>query len=290
MKKVLAVNLTAVFVFLFTMSLNAKLFFDDKVPAELRTETSKLYEQSEIKNNFLIEMQSEKVLVVVSENGFVKELPVEQITASDIINVMLDMVDTVFVSKKDKASVKDTKTELSKVRTFEFDKTKTDSKEKTFIKGGLVVAENTQFFPWVDSSRRLGVSFYVSSEESWAGGINFSAGLAFLKIGLDVRKGADILFENDLKVPWEAYGAFVSFDLFSTYDFYLTVGFEVALYSTKGKLFEREFFLFKTSYKINWFEASIGINVSPSVIELGLFGTKYSMERYHFLFSLGFLF
>ncbi|HNW82129.1 MAG TPA: hypothetical protein PKG52_04480 [bacterium] len=288
MKVSLAAFLTAALIIFSNICLEAKLLFDDKVPQDLRNEVSKLYDESKLTNNFLIEMQSEKTLLIVFENGFVKELPVDQITAADILNVMIDMIDTVIILKKAKATAKDTKTELSKVKVFESEKV--DNKEQTFIKGGLTVAKNVQFFPWVDSSKRFGLSFYASSEENWAGGINLNAGLAFLKIGLDFKKGADIEFKNDMKVPWEGYGVFISFDLFTAYDFFLTAGFEVVLYSTKGRLFEREFFVFKTSYKINWFEASVGINVSPSIIELGLFGTKYSMERYHFLFLLGFMF
>lgn len=287
MKRSLA-ELIAIIIIFFSSGLDAKLLFDDLVPADIRNEISRLYEESGLKNNFLIEMQSEKVLIIVFENGFVKELPIDQVTAADIFNVMYDMVDTPVVSKKEKPSEKDTRTELSKVRDFEPEKKKSEPKD--FIRGGITVAKNVQLFPWAEPSRRFGLSFYASSEENWAGGMNLTAGLAFLKLGLDFKKGADIEFDNDLKVPWEGYGLFILFDLFMAYDLFLTAGFEVVLYSTKGRLFEREFFLFKLSYKIRWFEASAGMNVSPSIVELGLFGTKYSMERYHFMFSAGFLF
>lgn len=287
MKRSLA-EMAAVVIFFFCTSLEAKLLFDDLVPADIRNEISRLYEESGLKNNFLIEMQSEKVLVIVFENGFVKELPIDQVTAADIFNVMADMIETPVVSKKDKPSEKDTKAELSKVKEFEPEKKK--PQPGNFIGGGIVLAKRVQLFPWVEASRRFGLTFYASSEENWAGGMNLSAGLAFLKIGLDFKKGADIEFDNDLNVSWEGYGLFLLFDLFSAYDVYLSAGFEVVLYSTKGRLFEREFFLFKLSYKIKWFETSAGINVSPSIVELGLFGTKYSMERYHFMFSAGFLF
>lgn len=288
MTKKPAVYIAAVLILFFNYSLFAKLLFDDKVPEDLRNEVSKLYEESKLTNSFLIEMQSEKVLLIVFENGFVKEMPLDQITAADIINVMSDMIDTVVVSKKENPAEKDIKSELSKVKDFESGKTNKEG--RNFIGGGLALTDKIQFFPWADPSERFGISFYASSEENWAGGINLSVGLAFLKIGLDFKKGADIRFENDLKVSWEAYGAFVLFDLFLAYDFFLTAGFEVALYSTKNKLFEREFFIFRISYKIKWFEASAGINVSPSVIELGLFGTKYSMDRYFFQISMGFMF
>lgn len=287
MKRSLA-ELIAIIIIFFSSGLDAKLLFDDLVPADIRNEISRLYEESGLKNNFLIEMQSEKVLIIVFENGFVKELPIDQVTAADIFNVMYDMVDTPVVSKKDKPSEKDTRAELSKVRDFEPEKKKPEPKD--FIRGGITVAKNIQLFPWAEPSKRFGLSFYASSEENWAGGLNLTAGLAFLKLGLDFKKGADIEFDNDLKVPWEGYGLFILFDLFMAYDLFLTAGFEVVLYSTRDRLFEREFFLFKLSYKIKWFEASAGMNVSPSIVELGLFGTKYSMERYHFMFSTGFLF
>ena len=287
MKRSLA-GLAAVLIIFFTTGIEAKLLFDDTVPTDIRNEISRLYENSGLKNNFLIEMQSEKVLLIVFENGFVKEMPLDQVTAADIFNVMYDMVDTPVVSKKEKPSEKDTRTDISKVKEFEVEKKKPESVD--FIKGGITVADNVQLFPWTEPSKRFGLSFYASSEENWAGGMNLSAGLAFLKLGLDFKKGADIEFDNDLKVSWEGYGLLVLFDLFMAYDVFLAAGFEVVLYSTRDRLFEREFFLFKLSYKIKWFEASAGINVSPSIVELGLFGTKYSMERYHFMFSAGFLF
>lgn len=274
-----------IFLMFFANQLYANLLFDETVPEKLREEISERYRELGLKNSFLIEIQSEDSLLIVGENGFMRTLPLKQVTAVDVINVMENMIGRVLIARK--KEVKDEK-ESEKIKRFIIVAPK--PAQKDYVNHGLKVAENIEFFPWNDSSERFGVSFFASSEENWAGGLNVSAGLAFIRLGLDFKKGADLIFDEDKKVGWQAFGAFVQFDLLDLYSFYLSVGFKIGLYTTRGKLFEREFFNFKLAYRLKWFEASGGINVSPSVVELGLFGEKYKMERYHFEISTGFFF
>ena len=275
-----------IFLIFITNQLYANLLFDDTVPEKLREEISLRYKELGHKNSFLIEIQSKDSLLIVGENGFMRTLPLKQVTAADVINVMENMIGRVLIAQK--KEVKDKK-ESEKIEKFIIVAPKPDEK-KDYVNHGLKVAENIEFFPWNDSSERFGVSFFASSEENWAGGLNVSAGLAFIRLGFDFRKGADLIFDEDKKVEWQAFGAFVQFDLLDLYGLYLSVGFKIGLYTTRGKLFEREFFNFKLAYRLKWFEVSGGINVSPSVVELGLFGEKYTMERYHYVISTGFFF
>lgn len=267
----------------------ANLLFDDGVPDELRNDISRLYKQKEMQNSFLVEIQNDGSFLIIAENGFIKKLPLGEVTAIDVINLMEEMVEEDFKKKSEMGTTDETVQDLEKVK-HSSKKEKPSETKSTYLKGGLKVSENVEFFPWAGKNERFNAELSVSSEENWAGGIGFSAGLAFLRLGLKFRKGSDIVFQKDQKVGWESYGANLMFDLFMVYNFYLSAGFEVALYRAKGKLFEREFFIFKTAYRIEWFEPSVSINVSPSIVELGLFGTKYSMERYHFVVSAGFLF
>ena len=91
-------------------------------------------------------------------------------------------------------------------------------------------------------------------------------------------------------VPWEAYSLNLQANIIDIYNFYFSLGFEIALYSVKNTLFDREFFIFRISYRIKWFEIATSLNLSPTQIELGLFGVSHEMKRYNFLISIGFLF
>lgn len=268
-------------------SLSANLLFDETVPDKLREGISKRYKELGLKNSFLIEIQSKDSLLIVGENGFMRSLPLNQVTAEDVINVMENMIGRVVVKREKETPADD---ESEKMKKYIIVAPEPEKKKDDVVSKGLKVADNIEFFPWNDSAERFGVNFFASSEENWAGGLNVSAGLAFIRLGLDFRKGADLIFEDDQKVGWQAFGAFIQFDLLDLYGFYLSLGFKIGLYTTRGKLFEREFFNFKLAYRLKWFEISGGINVSPSVVELGLFGDKYTMERYHFVISTGFFF
>jgi len=278
-------------VLLISGQLFANLLFDDTVPEKLREEISKKYKELGLKNSFLIEIQSKDSLLIVGENGFMRSLPLKQVSAADVLNVMENMIGRVLIGEKTKEDKEIKESESEKIKKYIIvAPEQKKEKEKDYLNKGLKVAENIEFFPWNDSSERFGVNFFASSEENWAGGLNVSAGLAFVRLGLDFRKGADLVFEEDQKVGWQAFGAFIQFDLLDLYGIYLSIGFKIGLYTTRGKLFEREFFNFKLAYRLKWFEVSGGINVSPSIVELGLFGDKYTMERYHFVISTGFFF
>lgn len=275
----------------FFSNLQANLLFDDGVPENLRNGISELYQKKKIKNSFLIEVQASGDLLIIAENGFIKSLSMSDITAFDVLNVMEEMVEIVFEKKgPDKISV-ETEKDLKKVKKFSPDeKDQKKDEEQKYVKGGIKVFDNIEFFPWTPSSERFNVSLFVTSEENWAGGAGISAGLAFLRLGVAFKKGADIVFAESDRVPWESYGANIQFDVFSAYGSFVAIGFEIALYRAMEKLFEREFFIFKIGYRHKWFEAAASINVSPSVVELGLFGAKYTMERYNFVISAGVLF
>lgn len=290
--KEISVKMIVVVIVIFLFSdLYANLLFDDGVPEELRNEISDLYRRKKIKNSFLLEIHNNGDLLIIAENGFLKSLSMTDITAFDVLNVMEEMVEIVFEKKGPEKISVETGKDLKKVRKFSPDeKDLKKDEEQKYVKGGIKVADNVEFFPWTPSVERFNVSLFVTSEENWAGGAGISAGLAFLRLGFAFKKGADIVFAKSDRVPWESYGANIQFDAFSAYGSFVSVGFEVALYRAMGKLFEREFFIFKTGYRYKWFEAAASVNVSPSVVELGLFGTKYTMERYNFVVSGGVFF
>lgn len=293
MKKKILKILSIFLIMIMSENLYGNLLFDDEVPKELKNEISDLYMAKKIKNSFLFEVQGGTDLVIIAENGFIKSMPLAAVTAIDVLNVMEEMVEIVFEKPKDeKEGIGiETARDIKKVKKFSANESGNNGdNSQNYLKSGLVVADNVEFFPWVERGRRFNVSLFVTSEESWAGGANISAGLAFLRLGISLKKGADIVFAKNDKVPWESYGANIQFDLFLAYGSFVAVGFEVSLYRAMKKLFEREFFIFKTGYRYRWFEAAVSINVSPSVVELGLFGTKYTMERYNFVISAGVLF
>ena len=179
-----------------TASLSANLLFDETVPEKLRKGISKRYKELGFKNSFLIEVQSEDSILIIGENGFMRSLPLEHITATDVINVMENMIGRVVVTKKKKGE-KDEDSE--RMKKYVIVPSEPEKKEDLYVSKGLEVAENVEFFPWNDSSERFSVNFFASSEENWAGGLNLSAGLAFIRLGFDFRKGSDLVFEDDLQ-------------------------------------------------------------------------------------------
>ncbi|MGI6395109.1 MAG: hypothetical protein ACOX2F_10365 [bacterium] len=279
--------LLLIFFSLSLTTLHASLLFDDGVPETLKNEISELYQKKNIKENFLIEIKEEGDLLIIAENGHTKSLPASSVTAFDVINVMEEMVKVIFAKKEEGEIAEETRKDMDKVEDFTIDEEKKPPKKDKLIKKGIKVAERVEFFPWVENKRRFNVSILAASEENWAGGAGVSVAAAFLKFGFNFKKGANIVFSKKDKVSWESYGLNVQLDILSAYGAFLAVGFEIALYRAKEKLFEREFFIFKTGYRYKWFETSASVNVSPSTVELGLFGKKYLMDRYYFLISAG---
>ena len=250
-------------------------------------------------------MPDENTISIVAENGFVKTLPVNEITAEDICNLMEEMVAVIYEKDENFDKIPKDSEKLAKIKNLsskwqkdDFQKSfyedgKKDGKEKPkpniFLKSGIKVADNIEFFPWVKKSDRFGISIFATSEEKWAFGIKFSVGLSFLRFGARFKKGINLKLANN-SVPWESYSLNLQFDIVDIYHVRFSTGFEVALYSAKNVLFHREFFVFRIAYRIKWFEIATSFNVSPTNIELGLFGTRYEMQNWNFMISPVFLF
>ena len=289
----------------FSLSLSGNVFFDENIPEEIRSRIIESYKKSKHSLNFLIEMPDENTISIVAENGFVKNLPIKEISAEDILNLMDEMAEVVYEESLDKSDTDTEKSEqsdrikrlLSKWQKEDFERKfhenpKTDeeaAKPAKFIKGGIKLADNIELFPWAKKKDRFGILIFATSEERWAFGAEGSVGLSFLRIGVRFKKGINLKLANN-SVPWESYALNLRFDILDIYNVRFSAGFEVALYSAKNVLFNREFFIFRVACRVKWFEAAVSFNVTPSVVELGLFGAKHEMDRYNFVMSLGALF
>ncbi len=277
------------FVFFF---LSANILYDENVPEELIAEISILYRENNLKARFLIELHGESELLIISQDGHVRKLPLDKITARDVFNVMETMIDRI---PSEKPHVSETELydekEFSEVESlYKKEKRTEHDRGRPFLTEGLRINDHTEFFPWSHSGSRFSAGLFISTEERWAGGFCFSAGLAFLKLGFKFKKGSNIIFDNGESVPWESYGLFLLVDIFRFYGFFFSTGFKMELYDTRGRLFEREFITLSLSQRIEWFELSVAFNISPSIVELGLFGQKYKMEQWNFIIFAGFLF
>lgn len=289
---------------LFSFSLFGNIFFDENIPEELRSGITSFYKEKKIDINFLIEMPDEKTLSIVAENGFAKNLPINEITAEDVCNLMEEMLAVIYEKDDRFDKMPKDSEKLAKIRSlsskwqkdefkerfYEDDKKEEEKpKPNIFLKSGIKVTENIEFFPWAQKSDRFGISLFATSEEKWAFGLKFSVGFSFLRFGARFKKGINLKLANN-SVPWEAYSLNIQFDVVDIYHLRFSTGFELALYSAKGVLFHREFFVFRLAYRIKWFEIAGSFNVSPSHIELGLFGARHEMQSYNFLLSTVFLF
>ena len=288
---------------IFSFSLFGNVFFDENVPEDFRAKISEHYKKNNISMNFLIEMPDEKTISIVAENGFVKTLPISEITADDVVNLMDEMVRVVYEKEENSGNNAENSEQLEKIRTLsakekeEFTKKfyenenreERGEKPSKIINHGIKVADNIEFFPWTQKSDRFGISLFATSEERWAFGIKGSVGVSFVRFGLRFKKGINIRIADD-SVPWESYGLNIQFDILNIYGLRFSTAFEIALYTVKSIPFHREFFIFRIAYRIKWFEVATSFNVTPSIVELGLWGERREMDRYNFLMSLGAVF
>ena len=289
---------------IFSFTLWGNVFFDENVPEEIRSRISEYYKKNNNNLNFLIEMPDERTISIVAENGFVKNLPIEEVSADDILNLMDEMAAVIHENQENQDSTTEELERksrinelLSKWQREDFEKKFHENPEKeektqkpaVFIKDGIKLADNIELFPWAKKGDHFAVSIFTDSEERWAFGFKGSAGLSFIRLGFRFKKGINLKLADN-SVPWEAYGLNLQFDILDIYGVRFSFGFEEELYSVKNVLFNREFFIFRLAYRIKWFEIATSFNVTPSTIELGLFGAKHEMDKYNFLMSLGFLF
>ena len=287
----------------FSFSLFGNVFFDENVPEDFRAKISEHYKKNNIPMNFLIEMPDEKTISIVAENGFVKTLPISEITADDVVNLMDEMVRVVYEKEEKSENNAADQDQLDKIRTLSSQEKEEfkrkfyekenegvkDEKPSKIINHGIKVAENIEFFPWTQKSDRFGISLFATSEERWAFGIKGSVGVSFVRFGLRFKKGIKIHLADE-SIPWESYSLNIQFDILNLYNVRFSTAFEIALYTVKSIPFHREFFIFRIAYRIKWFEVGTSFNVTPSTVELGLWGRRREMDRYNFLMSLGFVF
>ena len=287
----------------FSFSLFGNVFFDENVPEDFRAKISEHYKKNNIPMNFLIEMPDEKTISIVAENGFVKTLPISEITADDVVNLMDEMVRVVYEKEEKSENNAADQDQLDKIRTLSSQEKEEfkrkfyekeneggkDEKPSKIINHGIKVAENIEFFPWTQKSDRFGISLFATSEERWAFGIKGSVGVSFVRFGLRFKKGINIHLADE-SIPWESYSLNIQFDILNLYNVRFSTAFEIALYTVKSIPFHREFFIFRIAYRIKWFEVGTSFNVTPSTVELGLWGRRREMDRYNFLMSLGFVF
>ncbi|MBP5405588.1 hypothetical protein J6Z19_00365 [bacterium] len=288
---------------IFSFSLFGNVFFDENVPEDFRARISEHYKKNSIQMNFLIEMPDEKTISIVAENGFVKTLPISEITVDDVINLMEEMVRVVYKKDENPEKANEKSEQLEKIKQLsqhekeEFKEkfyenegdTEKGEKPSKFINHGIKVAENVEFLPWVQKSDRFGISIFATSEERWAFGVKASVGVSFLRFGLRFKKGINLRL-SDNSIHWESYGLNIQVDLLNIYNVRFSTAFEIALYTVNMIPFHREFFIFRIAYRIKWFEVAASFNVTPSTVELGLDGERMEMDRYNFLMSLGAVF
>ncbi len=270
------------------------ILFDEGVPGDIRVEVSRLYRESGMDASFLIEVHGANDLLIISQDGYIRRLPLSEVTGRDIFIVMETMMDHIpsdetqeYLSEGIELFNEEEFAELEKRLLKE---RMAEKEKKREFSGSIKINENNEFFPWAESGSRFSAALFISSQENWGGGLQVSAAAAFLKLGFTFTKGSNLKFQDDLTVPWESYSLYLMVDLFRYRRFFVSGGFKVELYDTRGRLFEREFFTFSASQKIGWFEIGTVFNVSPSIVELGLFGQKYRMDQWNFTIFSGFLF
>ena len=153
---------------LFSFSLFGNIFFDENIPEELRSKITAFYKESKTSINFLIEMPDENTISIVAENGFVRTLPIKEITAEDVCNLMEEMVAVVYEKDENSDKIPKDSEKLAKIKNLsskwqkdefkesfyaENEQPKSEKPKPIFLKGGIKLTDRIEFFPVVKKTR-----------------------------------------------------------------------------------------------------------------------------------------
>ncbi|MCK5809039.1 hypothetical protein KAH37_08655 [bacterium] len=261
---------SAVFLILLYFPIFADLIFEKNVPEKLKESVTTLKESRKITHSFLIEMHGTEYLLIISDNGLIRRLPMKDLVAEDVLNVIETMEQE--LERLEKAAAKEKKPSLKSdlfVETKQQPKKEDPPKKSRF-----------KWLGWAEPDSRFYIGLTASTEAKFTGGITFSAGVSFLRFGIRVQKGLNIDQGPDTKpISWESYliGGQMNFVRF--FNVTLSVGFDVAVYRMNEKWFEREYIAFKAEYRYKWFVPGVSISIAPRSVTIQIDKKLYTMDR-----------
>ena len=259
----------AVFLSFLCTSLYSDIMFEKNIPEELKSSVAELEKTRKTTHSFLVEMHGKEYILIISDNGLIRRLPMKDLVAEDVLNVIETM-----------------EQELERLE-------KKDKKVESGLKSDLFVGGEQQPVPkksekksrfgwlgWAEPDSRFYVGLTASTEAKFTGGIAFSAGVSFLRFGIRVQKGLNIdQGPNTKPISWESYLISGQMNFVRFFNVTLSVGFDVAVYRMNEKWFEREYISLKAEYRYKWFVPGVSISIAPRSVTIQIDQKLYTMDR-----------
>lgn len=259
-----------VFLILLYSHIYADLIFEKSVPEKLKESITSLKESRKITHSFLIEMHGTEYLLIISDNGLIRRLPMKTLVAEDVLNVIETMEQE--LERLEKAATKEKKPTLKSelfVATKQQPEKEASPKKNRF-----------KWLGWAEPDSRFYIGLTVSTEAKFTGGVAFSAGVTFLRFSIRMQKGLNIdQGPNTKPISWESYliGGQMNFVRF--FNVTLSVGFDISVYRMNEKWFEREYISLKAEYRYKWFVPGVSISIAPRSVTIQIDQKLYTMDR-----------
>jgi len=254
------------------LMLKAEVVVEESVGKELAGNIEEMYHARGIKSSFHIEQLYDKFLLISTEEGMMRKVPLENISAEDILNIMETMEEEIFIiraSKKDKEK-KAVPEKVTPIRKIE---------------------ERGVFKVWPEniSDRKFRIGLTISREERGAGGMEFSAGFHAFRFGMGFTKGLNISFDN-IEVNWDAFSFSGRLTLMRLFELHLTAGAEFLVYNMNTSIFDKEFITTSLYYQTKYFVPELRLKYAPGEVALVSDNERYVTDRVVVVFLLSFVF
>ncbi|HOW51518.1 MAG TPA: hypothetical protein PLV42_05675 [bacterium] len=259
----------------------AALHFGEQFPEELKNALTADPRAAAITEEFTIETAAGGFILIISKEGLMRRLPIDKTSAEDILNVVETMQEELVVIRE----AREKKAEPPKVEEPPQEEPKpAEEKPKEEEK------PTVEWFAFADPDSRFYIGLTLSPEEAGAGGLEFSGGVAFLRFGLNAKKGLNVKLPHAPSLEWEAYGVLAQIDVLRVTEVTFSTGIEVFLYRLNNRIFERDQLFIGVAYKFLFMVVGARAAVSPSEIIIKTEGKSYRTAQVRGIFFFSFAF
>ncbi len=277
----------------FSANLLAGVSFKEGFPEDLKVSLESDPRTAALTEEFTLEVAAGAFILIVTGDGLLRRLPLEKTTADDILNVLETMQEEVVVirqareKKIESGSAESLQGQAAAAKPAEEQKEQRPPEKKEEEKKE---EPKVEWFAFADPDSRFYLGLTLSPEESGAGGLEFSAGVAFFRFGINAKKGLNVKLSDAPSLAWEAYGIFAQIDVLRVVDITFSTGVEVFLYRLNNRLFERDQIFIGAAYHFLFMVAGVRAAVSPSNVVIETAGSRYRTDQVRGLFFFSFAF
>jgi len=262
--------------------------FKEGFPEELQKSIGEDPRSTRVVEDFTLEVVDGAFFLIVSSEGLMRRLPIEKTSAADILNVIETMEEEITVIRESREKKSEPPVEKKEVPVKEMAPRSEEIEERQTKEN--VGKSLLEWFAFTDPKSRFHLGITLSPEEAGAGGVEFSAGIAFFRFGINAKKGLDVKLSDAPNLAWEAYGVLAQIDVLRILDVTFSTGTEVFLYRVNTRIFERDQIFISVAYKFLFMVVGVRAAVSPSTIIIETGKQRYRTDQVRGVFSFSFAF